>query len=48
MYLQDYKTVNGIKLPHLVVRGAGDQITEEWEIKSYKINPALKADTFTK
>ena len=48
MYLQDYKTVNGIKLPHLVVRSAGDQITEEWEIKSYKINPALKADTFTK
>ena len=48
MFLQDYKTVNGIKLPHLVVRGAGDQITEEWEIKSYKINPNLKADTFKK
>ena len=48
MFLQDYKTVNGIKLPHVVVRGAGDQITEEWEIKSYKINPTLKADTFKK
>jgi hypothetical protein len=48
MFLSDYKTVNGIKLPHLLVRGAGDQITEEWEIKSYKINPNLKADTFTK
>jgi hypothetical protein len=48
MFLSDYKTVNGIKLPHLVVRGAGDQITEEWEIKSYKINPNLKADTFKK
>ena len=48
MYLQDYKTVNGIKLPHLLVRGTGDQITEEWEIKSYKINPNLKADTFKK
>ena len=48
MYLQDYKTVNGIKLPHLLVRGTGDQITEEWEIKSYKINPTLKADTFKK
>jgi hypothetical protein len=48
MFLSEYKTVNGIKLPHLVVRGAGDQITEEWEIKSYKINPTLKADTFTK
>jgi hypothetical protein len=48
MFLSDYKTVNGIKLPHLVVRGAGDQITEEWEIKSYKINPNLKTDTFKK
>jgi hypothetical protein len=48
MYLSDYKVVNGIKLPHLMVRGAGDQVTEEWEIKSYKINPTLKADTFKK
>src|SRR5262245_29694058 len=48
MYLSDYKAVNGIKLPHLMVRGAGDQVTEEWEIKSYKINPTLKADTFKK
>jgi hypothetical protein len=48
MYLSDYKVVNGIKLPHLMVRGAGDQVTEEWEIKSYKVNPTLKADTFKK
>jgi hypothetical protein len=48
MYLSDYRVVNGIKLPHLMVRGAGDQVTEEWEIKNYKINPTLKADTFKK
>jgi hypothetical protein len=48
MFLSEYKTVNGIKLPHLVVRGAGDQVTEEWVIKSYKFNPNLKADTFQK
>ena len=48
MYLQDYRTVNGVKLPHLLVRGTGDQVTEEWEIKSYKVNPNLKADTFKK
>jgi len=45
MFLSEYKTVNGIKLPHLMVRGAGDQVTEEWVIRSYKINPNLKADT---
>jgi hypothetical protein len=48
MFLSDYKVVNGIRLPHLIVRGAGDQVTEEWVIKSYKINPNLKADTFKK
>lgn len=48
MFLSEYKTVNGIKLPHLMVRGAGDQVTEEWVIRSYKINPNLKADTFKK
>jgi len=48
MYLSDYKVVNGIKLPHLITRGAGEQVTEEWEIKSYKVNPTLKADTFKK
>jgi hypothetical protein len=48
MFLSDYKTVNGIKLPHLLVRGAGDNVTEEWEIKSYKVNPTLKADAFKK
>ena len=48
MYLSDYRVVNGIKLPHLITRGSGDQVTEEWEVKSYKVNPNLKADTFKK
>src|SRR5688572_25679329 len=48
MFLSDYKTVNGVKLPHLMVRGAGDQITEEWIIKSYRINPNFKPETFSK
>ncbi len=48
MFLSEYKTVNGIKLPHLIVRQSRDQVTEEWVIKSYKFNPTLKADTFKK
>lgn len=48
MFLSDYKTVNGIKLPHLMVRGAGDQVTEEWIVKSYRINPNFKPETFSK
>jgi hypothetical protein len=48
MTLGDYKTVNGIKLPHLITRGVNDATNEEWTVSSYRINPSFKADTFTK
>jgi len=47
-HLSEYKTVGGIKLPHLITRGVNGQTNEEWEIKNYRINPNLKANTFTK
>jgi len=47
-HLSDYKVVSGIKLPHLITRGVNGQTNEEWEIKSFKINPGLKGNTFTK
>lgn len=47
-HLSEYKAVNGMKLPHLITRGVNGQTNEEWEIKSYRINPNLKANTFTK
>jgi hypothetical protein len=46
MHLSEYKVVNGVKLPHLITRGANGQTNEELEIKSYKLNPNFKADTF--
>jgi hypothetical protein len=48
MHLSDYKVVGGLKLPHLVTRGVSGETSEEWTIKSYKINPNFKANTFTK
>ena len=48
MFLSEYKTVNGVKLPHLMVRGSGDQVTEEWVIRNYRINPTFKAETFSR
>jgi hypothetical protein len=48
MHLADYKVVGGLKLPHLITRGVGGETSEEWTIKSYKINPNFKANTFTK
>jgi len=47
-HLSEYKSVSGIKLPHLITRGVNGQTNEEWEIKSFKVNPNLKANTFTK
>ena len=32
----EYKSVNGLNLPHLVVRSIGDQINEEFAISKYK------------
>ena len=46
--LGEYKTVNGIKLPHHITRGAGGQTIEEWTVKSYKLNPSFKSDVFSK
>lgn len=48
MTLGDYKTVNGIKLPHLMTRGVNDQTIEEWTVSSYRVNPTFKGGTFTK
>jgi outer membrane lipoprotein-sorting protein len=47
-HLSEYKIVSGIKLPHLITRGVNGQTNEEWEIKSFRINPSLKGNTFTK
>jgi hypothetical protein len=48
LHLSEYKTVNGIKLPHLITRSINGQTIEEMSVKSYKINPNFKATTFTK
>jgi hypothetical protein len=48
MTLGNYRTVNGVKLPHLMTRGVNDMTIEEWTIDSYRVNPSFKADVFTK
>lgn len=46
MHLSNYKAVNGLKLPHFISRGTNGQTQEELTIKSYKLNPNFKANTF--
>jgi hypothetical protein len=48
MHLEQYKAVNGIKLPFHISRGVNGQTTEEMTVKNYKLNPNFKANTFTK
>lgn len=46
IFFADYREVNGISLPHKISRGTAEKLTEEWEIKSYKVNPDIKPDRF--
>lgn len=46
MYMSNYKAVNGVQLPHVISRGSEGFVQEELEIKSYKVNPNFKANTF--
>ena len=46
MFFTDFREVGGLSLPHHIARGTADKTTEEWDIKSYKVNPVLKADRF--
>lgn len=46
VFFSDFRDVGSLSLPHRITRGTAEKTTEEWEIKSYRINPALKADRF--
>lgn len=44
----EYKKVDGVLLPHLITTGANGNVTEEWTIDKFKLNPALKPESFVK
>ena len=46
LFFSDFRTVDGLSLPHRIVRGTADKTTEEWDIRSYKVNPDIKDDRF--
>ena len=48
MRFEDYRTVDGIQLPHQITRSMNGQTNEEFTVKTYKVNPAFKSNTFTK
>jgi hypothetical protein len=46
MRLEDYRTVDGIRLPHLFVQTADGEPIEEWTIRRYRVNPRVNARVF--
>jgi hypothetical protein len=46
LFFSDYQDVGSLSLPHRIARGTAVKTTEEWVIKGYKLNPALKPDRF--
>ena len=47
MFLDDYKSVDGVMLPHHISRSIDGKPNEEWTLKTIKLNPAFKPDTFS-
>ena len=47
MFFDDYKSVDGVMLPHHITRSVDGQPTEEWTFKTIKVNPAFRPDTFS-
>ena len=47
MFLDDYKSVDGVMLPHHISRSIDGKPNEEWTFKTIKLNPTFKPDTFS-
>jgi len=48
MYFDDYKSVDGVLLPHHISRAIDGQTNEEWTFKTIRVNPAFKPETFAR
>lgn len=46
--LTDHKKVNGVMLPHKLTFSTETEVSEEFEISKYQVNPQFKADHFDK
>ena len=47
LFLDDYRSVDGVLLPHRLSRSIDGKPNEEITFKAIRINPAFKADAFT-
>ncbi len=45
---EDYRAEGGATFPHRISRTIDGQVTEEWQLTKFKINPTIKAEKFEK
>jgi hypothetical protein len=48
VYFSNYRSVNGVMLPHKIKKSVNGSPWEEWDIDKYKVNPSLTARDFEK
>src|SRR5262245_28622959 len=48
LFFADHKQVNNVWLPHRIVKALNGQMTEEWKVSKYKLNPDIKPNRFEK
>jgi len=46
LFLDDYRPVDGVLLPHHITRSIDGQPNEEWTFKTVKVDPSFKPETF--
>ena len=44
----DYREVGGMRLPHRFTKSVDGNVNEEVEVKTFKVNPAIKPEKFEK
>ncbi len=48
LFFADHKQVGNVWLPHRLVKATGGQMTEDWKVGKYKLNPGIKPNKFEK
>lgn len=48
LHLSDFRSVDGIMLPHKIETSLDGEANEEWTIERYKVNPSIKAGFWEK
>jgi len=46
MFLDDYRKVGDVLLPHHITRSVAGEVNEEWTFGAFVLNPTFKAGTF--